>query len=91
MAKSIGIKPKRRDTGSDEHRPQTQHRAFDHGEFDIHPFASQFVEVADHDDAVEDGDAEECDEANARADAQIEVHRSRARECRRSARRECSG
>ena len=63
----------RGDARGDEHRTQPQHGALDDGEIDSDSFAAQFVEVADHDDAVEHGDAEERDEADARADAQIEV------------------
>ena len=48
-------------------------RAFDDSKFDIHSFAAQFVEITHHDDAVEHGDAEERDEADAGADAEIKV------------------
>src|SRR5581483_376982 len=63
----------RRHAGRDQDGSQPKDGAFDHSQFYVHSFAPQFVEVAHHDDAVEHRDAEQCDEADARADAEIKL------------------
>ena len=73
VAKSIGTKTESGDARGDEHRSKSQDRALEDCEVDGHAFSSQFIEVTDHDHAIEHGDAEEGDEADARADAQIKV------------------
>jgi hypothetical protein len=71
--KEHGHKSERGDAGGDEHGAQLQHRAFDNGEFDVDALAAQFTEVTHHHDAVEHRHAKERDEADAGADAHVEV------------------
>ena len=68
-----GIKPESRDASGNKDRSKSQHRAFDDGQFQIDAFAPQLVEVAYHNDAIEDGYAKESNESDACAYAQIKA------------------